>query len=241
LKRNDNNQLENNEEKLAYVIKKLGLVNKDIAKKMGMSAVSISQIKNYREGKLRNHHLYAICFIYNIPIAIFENKNINTSEKVDELLDQQHKESTIFSHNKEILEKLVGVWYMYSYPSNSRLADVWETETTFYNDYCVIDEHENQGTLHIGKNQTLILKESAGSKNITSITFDNARIFYNVFLFSRVSKSNSMNKELFNFGICSRKKLDNALVKEILGDVNRVQLQMNYDILERVSLAIEMD
>ena len=241
MKQNDNNQLENNEEKLAYVIKKLGLVNKDIAKKMGMSAVSISQIKNYREGKLRNHHLYAICFTYNIPIAIFENKNINTSEKVDELLDQQHKESIIFSHNKEILDKLVGVWYMYSYPSNPRLADVWETETTFYNDYRVIDEHENEGTLHIGKNQTLILKESAGSKNITSITFDNARIFYNVFLFSRVSKSNSMNKELFNFGICSRKKLDKEEVKVILGEVNEVQLQVNYDILERISVAVEMD
>jgi len=240
LKKNDDN-LEYNEEKLAYVIKKLGLVNKEIAKKMGMSAVSVSQIKNYREGKLRNHHIYAICFAYNIPIEIFENKTIDTKEKVDELLAQQHKESTIFAHNKEILDKLVGVWYMYSYPSNPRLADVWETETTFYNDYRVIDEHENEGTLHIGKNQTLILKESAGSKNITSITFDNSRIFYNVFLFSRVSKSNSMNKELFNFGICSRKKLDKEEVKRILGEVNEVQLQVNYDMLERIYLAIEMD
>jgi transcriptional regulator with XRE-family HTH domain len=241
VKKNDDDNLENNEEKLAYVIKKLGLVNKDIAKKMGMSAVSISQIKNYREGKLRNHHIYAICFAYNVPIAIFENKTIDTVQKVDELLAQQHKESTIFSHNKEILDKLVGIWYMYSYPSNPRLADVWETETTFYNDYRVIDEHENEGTLHIGKNQTLILKESAGSKNITSITFDNARIFYNVFLFSRVSKSNSMNKELFNFGICSRKKLKKDEVKVILGEVNEVQLQVNYDVLERISMAVEMD
>jgi hypothetical protein len=31
------------------------------------------------------------------------------------------------------------------------------------------------------------------------------------------------------------------LVKEILGDVNRVQLQMSYDVLERVSFALEMD
>jgi hypothetical protein len=178
---------------------------------------------------------------YNIPVEIFENSDIDTADKIDELLKQQHKENTIFHHNREILDKLVGKWYMYSYPSSSRLTNIWETKTTFYDNYCVIDEHDNRGTLNIGKNQCVVLKESAGSKNITSITFDNARIFYNVFIFSRVSKSNSMNKELFNFGICSRKKLDKALVKEILGDVNRVQLQMNYDILERISLAIEMD
>jgi len=243
LKKNDDNTLDGNEKKLAYVIKKLGLVTKDIAKSLEVTSGLISRIKSTYEDStpLRKIHLYAICSLYKIPMEIFENKNIDTAQKVDELLDQQHKESTIFSHNKEILDKLEGVWYMYSYPSNPRLADVWETETTFYNDYRVIDEHENQGTLHIGRNQTLILKESAGSKNITSITFDNARIFYNVFLFSRVSKSNSMNKELFNFGICSRKKLGKEEVKVILGEVNEVQLQVNYDILERISVAIEMD
>jgi len=240
-KTNPEEKFEYNEEKLAYVIKKLGLVNKDISKKMGISAVTVSQIKNYRDAKLRNHHIYAMCFVYNIPVEIFENKDIDTIEKIDELLAQQHKELKIFAHNKDILDKLVGVWYMYSYPSNPRLADIWETETTFYNDYRVKDEHKNEGTLHIGKNQTLILKESNGSKNITSITFDNARIFYNVFLFSRVSKSNSVNKELFNFGICSRKKLDKKEVKRILGEVNEVQLQINYDILERISMIIEMD
>ncbi|CAA6800994.1 MAG: Unknown protein, partial [uncultured Sulfurovum sp.] len=83
--------------------------------------------------------------------------------------------------------------------------------------------------------------ESNGSKNITSITFDNARIFYSVFLFSRVSKSNGMNKEIFNFGICSRKKLDKKIVQDILGEVNGVQLQIDYDILERINFAIEVD
>jgi transcriptional regulator with XRE-family HTH domain len=237
----EDDKLEYTEEKLVYVTKKLGLKTKDIAKELGISSALVSQIKNYRENKLRNIHIYAICFSYNIPIEIFKDKNVDTTDKIDEILNQKYQEVKIFKHNKEILDKLVGVWYMYSYPSNLKLTDIWETETTFHSDYRVVDEHENEGSLNIGKNQSIILKESAGSKNITSITFDNARIFYNVFLFSRVSKSNSMNKELFNFGICSRKKLDKELVKEILGEVNRVQLQMNYDILERISLAIEME
>ena len=40
-------RLESNEEKLAYVIKSLGLVTKEIAKKLGVSASLISQIKNH--------------------------------------------------------------------------------------------------------------------------------------------------------------------------------------------------
>jgi len=236
-------KIDDNKLKLAYIKKKLNIATKDMAKKLEVSSAFISKLKSPYETttRLRSLHIYAICSAYNIPLNIFENKDIDTADKIDELLNQQHKENTIFHHNKEVLDILVGVWYMYSYPSNPRLADVWETKTTFHDDYRVVDEHENEGTLNIGHNQCVVLKESAGSKNITSITFDNSRIFYNVFIFSRVSKSNSMNKELFNFGICSRKKLDKSLVKEILGDVNRVQLQMSYDVLERVSLAIEMD
>ena len=236
-------KIEDNKLKLAYIQKKLNIATKDMAKKLEVSSAFISKLKNPYETttRFRSLHIYAICLAYSIPIEIFENKTIDTADKINEVLKQQHREDSIFHYNQEILNKLLGKWYMYSYPSNLRLADVWETETTFYDDYRVIDEHENQGTLNIGKNQTIILKESAGSKNITSITFDNARIFYNSFIFSRVSKSNSMNKELFNFGLCSRKKLDKTLVKEILGDINGVQLQMSYDILERVNLALEMD
>jgi len=235
--------IDDNKIKLAYIKKKLNLSTKDMAKKLEVSSAFISKLKNPYETatRLRTIHIYGICLAYNIPLEIFENRDIDSADKIDEILNKQHKEDTIFHHNREILDKLVGIWYMYSYPSNPRLADIWETKTTFYDDYRVEDEHQNSGTLNIGQNQTIILKESNGSKNITSITFDNARIFYNVFIFSRVSKSNSMNKELFNFGICSREKLKKELVKEILGDVKRVQLQMNYDVLERVSLAIEMD
>ena len=100
--------------------------------------------------------------------------------------------------------------------------------------------HNNKGKLLIGKNQSIILKESRNSKNITSITFDNNRVAYGIFPFSRVSKSNSMNKELFNFGIFSREKLELDRAKEILGAVNGVQLQMKQDILERINESILM-
>ena len=239
--------LSKNEGKLAYVIEKRELVTKDIAKKLGVTSALIARIKNHVDQettKLRNMHLYAICFAYNIPIEIFENKNVNTEEKINLYLNKEKEEkrdSKPFSPNQEILSKLEGEWYMYSYTSNPMLGEMWETKTTFYSDYIVEDEHNNRGTLHIGKNQSVILKESNGSKNITTITFDNSRIFYGAFLFSRISKSNSINKELFNFGLCSRKRLDREFVKEILGEKNEVQLQIKYDILERIGFCIKAD
>ncbi|HHB94085.1 MAG TPA: hypothetical protein ENK88_02980 [Campylobacterales bacterium] len=237
----DDNVLHYKEDKLSYVIKTLKLVKKDMAKKMGLNATMISQIQNYHANKLRNHHIYAICSVYKIPIEIFEDRTITTKKQVDKLLDKKRRSETIFLHNQEVLEELLGDWYFYSYPSNPNLAELWETKTTFYDDYTVADEHDNKGILNIGQNQSIILKESNGSKNITSITFDNSRIFYNAFLFSRVSKSNIVNNEMFNFGICSRVKRDKKLVKEVLGDLNQVQLQINHTILQRLSSFIHID
>ena len=225
------------EEKLKYVLKVLKIQNKDIAEKLDIGRVTIANIKSYHQGRLRKHHLYAICSAYNIPIEIFEDEAINTKEKVDEILKDRDE---IFIKDYELLNKLKGDWYLYSYPSSSAIAEVWETETTIYEDFFVEDMHGNRGKLFIGKNQSIILKESRNSKNITSITFDNNRVAYGIFPFSRVSKANSINKELFNFGIFSHEKLEINKAKEILGAVKGVQLQMKQDILERINESILM-
>lgn len=233
-------ELYNNEEKLNYVIKKLTLQTKEIAKTLEISPGLVSQIQNHYNGKLRKIHLYAICNAYNISMEIFENTNINREEMIDEIL-KKSEENVMFHHDYEVLEKLTGVWYVYSYPSNPRLSEVWCTETTIYEDFQVEDAHKNQGKLYIGEKQSIILKESNNSKNITSITFDNNRVTYETFPFSRVSKSNSLNKELFNFGFFSRRKMEIEEAKEVLGSVKEVQLQMNYELLERINAKIEME
>lgn len=232
--------LYNNEEKLNYVIKKLSLQTKEIALKLEISPALISQIQNHYNDKLKKIHLYAICSAYNIPLVIFENDNINEEEMIDSLL-KKSQHNTMFHTDHDILNKLTGLWYLYSYPSNPKISEIWCTETTIYEDYRVEDAHKNEGKLHIGEKQSVILKESHNSKNITSITFDNNRITYEIFPFSRVSKSNSLNKELFNFGFFSRRKMDKEEAKEVLGSVHEVQLQMNYELLERINAQIQME
>ena len=232
-------------ERLDYALKYKKLTDLEVAEALGVNHSYIAKLRKSSVNALREMHIVAICYLFNIPIEIFKNKNIGSEKEIKKILDTQKIENSIFYQDYRLLNKLTkkneGIWYFYSYPSTISLANVWITKTQFFDDFSVIDEHNNKGKLFIGKNQSIIIKESSNSKNITSITFDNARVFYNAFIFSRVSKSNGANRELFNFGISSRKKLDKNLVKEILGDMKEVQLQVNYSILERIAVIMEIE
>ncbi len=225
------------EEKLKYVFEVLNLQNKEVAQKLEMSRTMVSNIQSYYQGRLKQYYLYAICNAYNIPMEIFEDQSINTKEQIYTLLKNRNE---IFHKNSELIERLKGVWYLYSYPSSPSLATIWETETTIYEDYSVADVHQNRGKLCIGKNQSIILKESSNSKNITSITFDNNRVAYGKFPFSRVSKSNGLNREIFNFGFFSRDRVDLDEAIAILGELKSVQLKIDHNLLERIHNHIEM-
>jgi transcriptional regulator with XRE-family HTH domain len=233
-------KLYNNSEKLKYVVDLLGLKTKDIAKKLGVQDSFISKLYHDASGKLKPLHLYAFSSAYNIPLIIFNNPTMNSKEKIRTILKDKLETKSIFIEDSKILEELLGEWYLYSYPSNQNQVEVWETKTTFYADGSVVDEHDNRGMLYIGRNQSIILKESACSKNITSITFDNHQVSYKIFPFSRVSKSNGINKELFNFGVFSKYKIDLDEIKEIMGEKSTVQLKMKYDFLERIASRLEI-
>ncbi len=237
----DSNALFYNEEKLKYLSKILNLKTKEIAKKLGVQDSFISKLYDNGAGKLKPIHLYAFSKAYNIPMIIFEDKSIDSEAKVKKILESYQSNKSIFKNKDMILlDELVGDWYMYSYPSNLKQAELWEVKTTFNGDGSVIDEYRNRGFIYIGKNQSIILKESFVSQNITSITFDNYSVYYKVFLFSRVSKSNSVNNEIFNFGICSKNRIAIDEVKKILGDRDKVQIKIDYLIKERLSSYIEI-
>jgi transcriptional regulator with XRE-family HTH domain len=230
----ENEMLYQKEDKLTYIIKFLNLKSKEVAKKLEISPAMMAKLMNPTYGVLKMLHVYAFCKAYNVPLVIFEDKHINTTDRVENILTQEQEVSSIFYPNNEILDEIVGDWYMYSYPSTLWSAEVWETKTTVFEDGMVVDQHNNNGKLYIGKNQSIILKESRNSKNITSITFDNNQITYKVFPFSRVSKSNSLNQPLFNFGFFSKEKVLIEDAKGILGDLNEVQLEMNFNLMKRV-------
>jgi len=230
----------NREEKLHYILKKLNISTKDIAERLEISTGLVSQIQHFYYGKLRKIHLYAISNAYNIPIEIFEEESINSTELIDKLLKQSVAKE-MFKPNHQLLDKLLGKWYLYSYPSNLNISDVWSTETHIYEDSTVFDKHKNKGFLHIGEKQSVILKESHNSKNVTTTVFDNDRVTYENFPFSRIAKSNNFNREILSFGFFSRRDIAKSEAKEILGEIKKVQLQMDYSVIERISGLIEIN
>jgi len=234
----ENKILYTNEEKLKYILKKLNLTTKEISTKLEISSGLISQIQNPYNGKLKKVHLYALSHAYNIPIEIFEDESINTKETIDSMLQQASFQ--IFVPNYKLLKKLIGKWYLYSYPSNRNLSEVWSTETYIYDDFTVLDIHKNRGKIYIGKQQSILIKESHNSKNITATVFDNARVTYGNFPFSRIAKSNSYNREILSFGFFSRRNMSKTEAKNILGDIEKSQLQIDYDMIDRVSGLITM-
>ncbi|RUM75306.1 MAG: hypothetical protein DSZ11_02490 [Sulfurovum sp.] len=236
-----NIKLYNSSDRLKYITTLLHLNTNDIAQKLDVSASFISHLYRDSSAKLRNLHLYAFSSAYNISMEAFEYKKEEEFVTQDEIRDIVHRNRDIednkFKKDIKIICKLVGKWYMYSYPSNPKQIkeELWETETLFYADGTVEDEHHSVGYILSNQNQTIILKESSFSKNITSVTFDNSQIGYNVFLFSRVSKSNGVNRELFNFGVASKNRMNLEDVKYILGDRAKVQMKIDVYLKERMT------
>lgn len=150
------------------------------------------------------------------------------------------EKDTIFENNKKLFEKLKGVWYAYIYPSNplsaSETDGVWIVETTIYDDYSVVDWWGNSGYLKLGKNESLIIKESYDNNDLTVIRFSNRQVPSENFRFVIVSNQNNTTNEMVNFGFYSRKKYTPEEAKRILGEMNRVQLKLDLDFNDRINI-----
>ena len=150
------------------------------------------------------------------------------------------EKDTIFENNKKLFEKLKGVWYAYLYPSNplsaSETGGVWIVETTIYDDYSVVDWWGNSGYLKLGKNESLIIKESYDNNDLTVIRFSNRQVPSENFRFVIISNQNNTTNEMVNFGFYARKKYSPEEAKKILGEMNRVQLKLDLDFNDRINI-----
>jgi len=227
------------EEKLDFIIKKKSLNVNEIASKFELNASSISKMRNPFNSMLKSIHLFAFESAYGIPYKIFEDESINTKEQISNILNEQKKKisKTIFHQNEELLTQLVGDWYAYLYPSDST-ENIYEIKTTIYKDGTVMDENQNYGKIYLGKRQSIIIKESKNSQNLVSITFDNMQVPFGMFSFTLVSKKNFVHRKMCSYGFFSKKELTEEVVKKILGNIEKVQLQLDYTFEERLNAFI---
>jgi hypothetical protein len=156
-------------------------------------------------------------------------------EKYRAKLKEREKRTSIFNPNPELLKKLEGDWYSYFYPS-ANFIELQSIKTTIYSDYSVIDEYGNRGMVNFGIDQSIIIKESRNSKNLTSIIFNNRTITYSIFPYSMISRTNSSNRAINYFGFFIRKKFDIETAKKILGeDRSLMQIQIPYEFEDRMA------
>ena len=142
----------------------------------------------------------------------------------------------VFPKNEKLFHKLKGVWYGYVYPSNPASAEhgIWEVKTTIHDNYSVIDYWGNKGYLKIGKNESLIIKESYDYEDLTIIRFSNRQVSSGIFRFVIVSNQNHTLHEMVNFGFFSRQRYDLEEAKEILGSMESKQLKLDINFNERL-------
>jgi len=229
--------LESNEEKLQFLIKKhFKLSQKKLANDFGFTEIEMSKIVNNQEKKLKNIHLLGFCYLHDVPYEIFENKKINTEEKIKKVLEshQRSKEIEIFNDKNHISKRLIGIWYAYFYPGSS-FGNIYCIETTIHPNFSVSDENGNYGEVLVGELQSVLIKKAINSKNFISILFDNADVGFKLFHFSMLSKRNQVKREMCNFGFFSKEKISLELAEQILGEKKNVQLKMDCDFKERVA------
>ncbi len=203
---------------------------------------------NYKPS-IKKMHMESMEKYHQIPMSIWKNILPFDKEKIDQLIqnykkslnvDALHfeKEDSIFTNNKKLFNNLKGVWYAYIYPSNPESAKetegIWIVETTIHDDYSVVDYWGNAGYLKLGKNQSLIIKEPYENSDLTVIRFSNRHVSFKHFRFTIISNQNGTIDEMVNFGFYSRKKYSPQEAKDILGDMEKVQLKLDSSFEKRL-------
>jgi len=178
-----------------------------------------------------------------VPKSIYSDE-IDTIEKIDrEIMEHKEKirqnrlifENNLFIEDNRLYNNLLGEWNSYLYSSTyTRTRKIHIFKTYFKEDYDVIDEHKNRGKLFIGNNQSLVIKKSPNEKNFSVIIFQNINVTYKIFRFSIISIQNGTSDEMTQYGFYSKKEYSKDEAKEILGDIDDIQLKLNLDFAKRV-------
>ena len=157
---------------------------------------------------------------------------------LDKFLVEQDKK------DYNILERLIGIWYHYYYGSiknSDNSLIIWKSKL-------IIDRNgevkyiDNNGKVLLSgminttfnKKQPFIYLTDIDSESLALITFDIKDIYRGIFRVAILDKKLSSSFNMVSFGFFSKEKLQNSLVKEILGEENKILIE-EYDIQDRIN------
>ncbi|CAA6798851.1 MAG: Unknown protein [uncultured Sulfurovum sp.] len=246
-----------NFKKLNYILNSY-MTATEVTHAFGFKSETMISKMRKGENRITQLHIDGLEKYFNIPPELF-NITIKNEDEIDliiktyqlqkqkdqkKLLEQTQDlspyckiDKNIFPENPKLFEKIKGTWYGYVYPSNPASSEhgIWEVKTIIGEDYSVIDEPwGNKGYLKLGKNESLIIKESYDHEDLTTIRFSNRQVPSGHFRFVVISNQNHTLNEMVNFGFFSRKRYPLDEAKEILGDRESKQLKLDVEFNERL-------
>jgi len=130
------------------------------------------------------------------------------------------------SYDPTVLDKLARAFYHYSYGSKEEKKGqlhFWNNRKLSINKKGEVQYFEGNKIIAVGR---IVIKEKQScigmidknTKNSISISFDNADINYDIFKIIKIDKQFMEDEDMVSIGIFSREKLEDVVVKELLGD-----------------------
>lgn len=226
----------------------------EVQKFFGYDSPNMMYKLRHGDSPLTAPHIKLLEYMCHIPSEVFEKNvrfNKDSTLEVDNIIknnyEKQIKEDKEvdtkfpFYENKNLLKRLTGTWYAYSFGTSPddgiETSGVYTIETTIHDDQTVTDMNGNRGRLFLGHNQSTIIKESKNSRDLITMVFNNTEVSYGRFHFSIQSQRNVVRRRMCNFGFFSKKKLNEKEYMNILGDkIEKMQLQIDSEFVERVSV-----
>ena len=146
--------------------------------------------------------------------------------------------------NDDVLEQLVGTWHLYFYSSieENNHHILWHNIIEIEQDSSLKYYHNNELLLqgHIdtsfNKEKVICLLNHLKIGVLSILTFKKRHIHKNIFKIN-ISDSQLVNDyyDMASFGIFSKSKLDEALVKKALGTADEVMLRENIELEKRIN------
>jgi len=175
--------------------------------------------------------------IFYDTFDFFYNKIQKISHPLDRFLLHQKEQ------DDDILNELEGTWYHYYYGSrrdNENRLMIWKSKLNIERSgevkYIDGDRVVLKGVINttFNKRHPFIYLTAIDSKSLALITFDENDIYRKIFKAPILDKQLSSSLNMASFGFFSKEKLDEVVVKKILGEENKILLEED-DIQSRIN------
>ncbi len=223
-------------EKAHKSIKLYFVVKEDIENEVNSIDFIFTDRKNFALSRILRTSS-PVFHLFRQEISIDQHKEMYQKILNRSLSYQAFSTEKICTHKpNDILEKLIGRWYLHLYGTQK----FWIDKVDIKRDNSIVLTTENggveEGEIIYKSNQSIMLLEDIKTKQLLSMVFENHDYLLNrAFLIKVMGKKFNSNLDLFTVGIMSRHKIPLEQAQHILGDVDDVRLIEPESIQDRLS------